>query len=137
MGIKVGRYGERSIPSLAASFGSRRRSVSPARLRPLAETDLVKQTQHYRSMAGPETGERFFEAAIDALHTIENMPGIGSLRLGELCNVPGLRSLQINRFPHGWFYLERHEYVDVVRLLSYAQDLPSLLIDPNDGRLVE
>lgn len=54
-----------------------------ARIRPLAESDLIKHTQYYRSEAGQQVGERFFDSAVDALHTIEKMPGIGSARLGE------------------------------------------------------
>jgi toxin ParE1/3/4 len=107
--------------------------VTQARLRPLAETDLIERTRYYRSEAGHAVAERFFDTAIDALHTIENMPGAGSLRLGELCDVPGLRSLRIAGFPCGWFYLERADHVDVVRLLSYARDLPTLLADVDDS----
>jgi len=61
------------------------------------------------------------------------MPGVGSLRLGDLCDVPSLRSFQISGFPCGWSYFERDHYVDVVRLLSYAQDLPALLADIDDS----
>ncbi len=107
--------------------------MTTARLRPLAETDLVERTRYYRSEAGHDIGERFFDTAIDALHTIEKMPGLGSLRLGELCAVPGLRSFRITGFPCGWFYFERDDHVDVVRLLSYAQDLPALLADADDN----
>ena len=57
------------------------------------------------------------------------MPGVGSIRLGELCDVAGLRSCRIPGFPCGWFFFQRADYIDVVRLLSYAQDLPNLLAD--------
>ena len=107
--------------------------MTSARLRPLAETDLVERTRYYRSEAGHEIGERFFDTAVDTLRTIEKMPGVGSLRLGELCDVPGLRSFRIRGFPCGWFYFERNDYVDVIRLLSYAQDLPALLADIDDS----
>jgi toxin ParE1/3/4 len=101
--------------------------VSEARLRPRAETDLVQRTRHHRSEGGEALGLRFFEAAVSTLRTIERRPGLGSLRLGELCNVPGLRSHRVDGFPCGWFYFERSDHVDVVRLLSDAQDLPRLL----------
>lgn len=104
-----------------------------ARLRPLAETDLIERTRHYRSEAGQQVGERFFDNAVNALRTIEKMPGIGSPRLGELCDVPGLRSFRISGFPCGWFYFHREDYIDVVRLLSYAQDLPNLLADVDES----
>ncbi len=103
--------------------------MTPARLRPLAQSDLIERTHYYRSNAGDETGERFFEAAISTLQTIEGMPGVGSLLLGELSDIPGLRSYRIAGFTCGWFSFERDGYVDVIRLLSYAQDLPALLSD--------
>jgi len=107
--------------------------VNRARLRPLAEHDLVQQTRYYQSAADADVAERFFDAAVEALGTIKTMPGVGSLRLGELCGVPGLRSFRINGFPHGWFYFIAESHVDVVRLLSYAQDIPALLSDTDDG----
>ena len=107
--------------------------MTSARLRPVAETDLVERTRYYRTEAGHEIGGRFFDTAVDTLHTIEKLPGVGSLRLGELCDVPGLRSFRISGFPCGWFYFERDDYVDVVRLLSYAQDLPAILADIEDS----
>lgn len=102
--------------------------MTPARLRPLAETDLIERTRYYRSEAGREVAERFFDAAVGALETIGHSPGAGSLRLGELSEVPGLRSFRIERFSCGWFYFERADHIDVVRLLSYRQDIPSLLV---------
>lgn len=107
--------------------------MTSARLRPLAQSDLIERTHYYRSSAGDETGERFFDTAVSTLRTIEEMPGVGSLLLGELSDVPGLRSYRIAGFPCGWFYFERVDYVDVIRLLSYAQDLPALLSDIDDG----
>ena len=106
--------------------------MTPAQLRPLAETDLVERTRYYRSEAGHDVAARFFDTAVHTLQTIESLPGIGSLRLGELCDVPGLRSFRIARFPCGWFYFERADHIDVVRLLSYTQDLPSLLAKVDD-----
>lgn len=77
-------------------------------------------------------GERFFAAAMVSLRSIEAMPGAGSPRVGELSDVPGLRFGRIARFPCGWCYFVRPDYVDVVRLLADAQDLPAVLagIDP-------
>ncbi len=106
--------------------------MNPARLRPLAEHDPVQQT-HYCQATDAHVAERIFNAAVDELRTIETMPGVGSPRLGELCDVAGLRSFRITGFPHGWFYFTSENYVDVVRLLSYAQDIPTLLAGTNDN----
>ena len=103
--------------------------MTVAQLRPLAENDLVERTQFYRAQGGDDLGERFFDAALAALRTIECMPDIGSLRIGEISDIAGLRSHRITGFPCGWFYFARPDHLDVVRLLAYAQDLPSLLAD--------
>ena len=107
--------------------------MTPARIRPLVEADLIERTRYYRSEAGQQTGERFFDTAVKALRTVEKVPGIGSTRLGESCDVPGLRSFRITGFPCGWFYFHRPDYIDVVRLLSYAQDLPNPLADVDES----
>ncbi|MGF1600310.1 MAG: type II toxin-antitoxin system RelE/ParE family toxin [Acidimicrobiales bacterium] len=101
--------------------------MTVAYLRPLAEQDLVERTRYYRDEGGDELGERFFEGAIASLRALERMPSIGSPRIGELCDIPGLRSYRIEGFPTGWFYLVRAEHIDVVRLLAYAQDLSAIL----------
>lgn len=101
--------------------------MTTARLRPLAEADLVERTRSYRSAGGDELGERFFDAAVSSLRSVEGMPGAGSPRIGELCDVPGLRVQCVPGFPCGWFYLVRVDHVDVVRLLAYTQDLVTIL----------
>ena len=103
--------------------------MTEVRLRPLAETDLVERTRYYRSEGGDELGSRFFEASIQALGLVERLPGAGSLRGGEIGDVPGLRHHPVAGFPCGWFYFEREGHVDVVRLLAFAQDLAAILGD--------
>jgi len=104
--------------------------VSEVRLRPLAELGLIERSEYCSSEGGDDLGRRFFDAAIVSLREIERMPGAGSPRIGELCGVAGLRSRRLSRFPCGWFYFERRDHVDVVRLLAYAQDLETILGDP-------
>jgi toxin ParE1/3/4 len=103
--------------------------VSVARLRPLAEADLVERTRYYRAEGGADLGVRFFEAAVASLRAIEKMPNAGSPRVGELCDIPGLGVRRISGFPVGWFDFVRPDHADVVRLLSDAQDLPVILAD--------
>ena len=101
--------------------------MTTVRLRPLAEADLVVRTHYYRSQRGDGLGERFFDAAIEALGSIARMPGAGSPRAGELCGIPGLRVRGIDGFPCGWFYFTSADHVDVVRLLADSQDLAMIL----------
>ncbi len=98
-------------------------------LRPLAEADLIERTAYHRQEGGDDLGERFFDAAVAALGAIGRMPGAGSPRIGELCDIPGLRVRRVAGFPCGWFYFTAADHVDVVRLLADAQDLPSILAD--------
>ena len=98
-------------------------------LRPLAEADLIERTTYYQREGGDGLGERFFDAAAAALAAIGRMPGAGSPRIGELCDIPGLRVRRIVGFPCGCFYFTADDHVDVVRLLADAQDLPAILAD--------
>ncbi len=68
-------------------------------------------------------------AARKALKQIERNPGIGSPRIGELLDIPGLRSWQLRGFPLVWFYFERDDYLDFMRLLGERQDILSMLRD--------
>lgn len=68
-------------------------------------------------------------AARKALDQIERNPGIGSRRIGKLLDIPGLRSWRLSGFPLIWFYFERDDYLDFVRLLGERQDILSILRD--------
>ena len=68
--------------------------MTDVQLRPLAEADLVERSEYYRSEGGDGLGERFFDAAIEALGDIERMPGAGSPRIGEMCGPVGWRAFR-------------------------------------------
>ena len=104
--------------------------MTSARLRPKAEDDLVNRTQYYAQVEDERLAERFLAAALAALKPIQRMPGLGSLRIGELCEVPGLRDWPVKGFPVRWFYFHRNDHLDVVRLLADAQDLMALFGPP-------
>ena len=105
--------------------------MTPARLRPLAEADLVERSRDDRLEAGTDLAERFFDAAMSALKAIERVPGTGSPRAGDLYDIAGLRVRRIERFSCGWFYFVRSDHLDVVRLLADALDL-SAIVDTLD-----
>lgn len=100
-----------------------------ARLRPQAEEDLVETARYYAKVGGSELGLKMFETAVAALDPIQRTPGIGSSRLGELCEVPGLRSWGVPGFPLRWFYFEADDHLDVARLLGDRQDIVAILGD--------
>ena len=101
--------------------------MKAARLRPRAERDLVDAARYYSKEGGMALGARMFDAALAALKPIQRMPGIGSLRLGELCDIPGLRSWGVPGFALRWFYFEMDRRLDVVRLLGERRDIASIL----------
>ena len=101
--------------------------MKPAKLRPLAEEDLVDAARHYAHEGGVALGERMFDAALAALKPIQRMPAMGSPRLGQLCEIPGLRSWRVKGFPMRWLYFEAEDHLDVVRLLGDRQDIAAIL----------
>ena len=67
--------------------------MTQARLRPLAEADLIDKTAHDRAAGGKALAERFFDSALASLRSIERMPGIGSPLVGEICDIAGLPTI--------------------------------------------
>ena len=98
-----------------------------AHLRPQAQADLVDATRHYAAQGSIDIAERMFDAAIAALETVERMPAMGSPRLGQLCDIPGLRSWRVTGFSMQWLYFESKGHLDVVRLLGDRQDIVAIL----------
>lgn len=74
-------------------------------------------------------------AARKALDPIEQNPGTGSPRIGQELGIPGLRSWCVSGFPLIWFYFEREDCLDVVRLLGERQDMLSILDVPEADNL--
>jgi toxin ParE1/3/4 len=101
--------------------------LKEARLRPLAEADLMGAVRQYGSEAGPLLAKHVFDAAMASLKPMERMPAIGSPRLGQLCDIPGLRAWRIEGLPMQWLYFERDDHLDVVRLLGDRQDIVAIL----------
>ena len=100
-----------------------------ARLRPQAEQDLVEAARYYSKHGGSTLGQRFFDAALSSLAPIRREPSMGSPRLGQLCEIPGLRSWRVQGFPVRWLYFEREDHLDIVRLLGERQDIVPILSD--------
>lgn len=98
-----------------------------AHLRPQAEADLVEAATHDAKEGSIELAVGMFDAAIAALEPIERMPGMGSPRLGLLCEISGLRSWRVTDFPMQWLYFEAEDHLDVVRLLGDRQDIVAIL----------
>lgn len=100
--------------------------MKPLALRPQARIDRQKEVRHYRDHAGPSVAQRLVNASRKALEQVRRDPAIGSPRIGELIEIPGLRSWRVAAFPLIWFYFERADCIDVVRLLGERQDILSI-----------
>jgi toxin ParE1/3/4 len=100
-------------------------------LRPQAQDDLVEAAGHYRTAGNAALAVRMVDAALASLDVVARQPGIGSPRLGHLCGIPGLRSWRVRGFPMQWFYFERADLIDVVRLLGDRQDIIRILAEPS------
>ena len=95
--------------------------------RPQARADLHAEIVHYRKQAGKRIANQLAIAADDAIRHLQQNPGTGSPRIGQTLDIPGLRSWRVSGFPLIWFYFEREDYLDVVRLLGERQDILSIL----------
>lgn len=87
----------------------------------------MEVARYYAQEGGLDLGERVLDAALAALEPIQRMPSMGSPRLGQLCDVPGLRSWRVTGFPVQWLYFEASDHLDVVRLLGDRQDVLAIL----------
>jgi len=101
--------------------------LKPAVLRPQALRDQQDEARYYRNEAGTQVAVRLVKATNAALDQIELDPGIGSPVLGKRLGVPGLRTWRVAKFPLLWFYFERGDHLDVVRLLGERQDIAVIL----------
>ncbi|NCN98491.1 MAG: type II toxin-antitoxin system RelE/ParE family toxin [Rhodoferax sp.] len=101
--------------------------MKPAIVRPQARADLRCEVLYYRKHAGKPVANQFVGAADDALQHLQNNPGTGSPRIGQILDIAGLRSWHITGFPLIWFYFEYVDHLDVVRLLGERQDILSIL----------
>ena len=89
--------------------------------------DLVEMAACYAEAGGTALAERAFTAALEALEPVQSRPGLGSPRLGRLCDIPSLRARRVRGFPMQWFYFDRKDHLDVVRLLGDGQDIVAIL----------
>lgn len=97
-------------------------------LRRAAEADIEIAFSYYLDEAGPDAALGFLNAIDVALSHIENNPGTGSPRYGELCEVPGLRLWLVSRYPYALLYVEHAEHLDVLRILHQHADIPAHLV---------
>jgi len=101
--------------------------MKPSRLRPQARRDRLAEIRHYREAGGARLAETLVLATEHALDLLERQPGMGSPTLGQRLGIPTVRSWRVAGFPLMWFYLERSNHLDIIRLLGERQDVLTIL----------
>jgi len=100
--------------------------VKPVRIRPLADADIDAALMYLRA-ENPRAASKFLASLKGAFQQLSRDPAIGSPRYAHILPAERLRMWRVTGFPYLVFYLERREYVDVLRVLHAARDLPSVL----------
>lgn len=104
---------------------ARREDVAPSKrcvLRPMARDDRRIEVRYYRQEAGAAVADKLIKAMAKALQELGRNPAIGSPTLGQLLGIAELRTWRVQGFPLTFWYFERAEHVDVVRLVGQRQD---------------
>lgn len=97
--------GPRSATRLDLPTDPRLGLVKSVEFSPLAREDFLGTYRQYLLDAGPEVANRFSDMVDQAVTTISESPGAGSLRYAEIFGVPGLRYIAPQRFPYLIFYV--------------------------------
>ena len=94
------------------------------RIRPRADRDVDLAIGHLLA-EGPSAVQQFLRELEAAVSRIAERPAIGSPRYAPLLR--GLRVWRLKRMPYLVFYLRRPAYIDVIRVLHAARDIPAAL----------
>ena len=92
-----------------------------------ATQDLEDAFSYYLDRVDIGVAERFIDELDQALTHLAQYPGTGSPRYAQLLQNEQLRFWTLNKFPYAVFYLERADYIEIVRVLHQSQDIPSHL----------
>lgn len=98
--------------------------MKPSRLREKTREDLHHAVAYYAEHA-PHMVDRFADAFLAARHHIETHPGTGSARYAKELGLAGTRFWTLNDFPYAVFYVERADFIDILRVLHQASDIPA------------
>lgn len=96
--------------------------MKPCVLRPRARQDRRDEVSYYRERAGNAVALRFVTALRAALDELGRHPATGSPLLGNALDIEGLRTWRVIGFPLTFWYFERPDCVDVVRLVGERMD---------------
>ena len=100
-------------------------SPRPVVPRARAARDIEQAIALYLQQGAQSAALKFIDAVEVAFHRLAHHPAAGSPRLGQELDLPGLRLLQVRKFPYGIFYVELPDRVDVWRVLHGRRDIPA------------
>ena len=96
--------------------------IKPYVLRPQAREDRRAEVSYYRQEAGAAVAGKLVKAMAKALQDLERNPSIGSPTLGKLLGIAALRTWRLQGFPLTFWYFERAELIEVIRLVGQRQE---------------
>ncbi|MGH8498143.1 MAG: type II toxin-antitoxin system RelE/ParE family toxin [Methylococcales bacterium] len=103
--------------------------MKPIRVRPRANTE-IDTSADYIAYDSPDAAMRFLDAVRKSFDLIGEQPGIGTQHYAHLPGLKGLRMLTVSDFEkHLVFYIERSDYIDVLRVLHGSRDIPVALLE--------
>ncbi len=105
-----------------------RATPKPLVRRARADTDVEGAIDHYLAESA-DVALGFIDSLEAAYEHIRRAPATGSPRYAHELNVPGLRFWPCSRHAHLVFYLERHDCIEVWRVLHASRDIPQCLQD--------
>ncbi|TIV73481.1 MAG: type II toxin-antitoxin system RelE/ParE family toxin [Mesorhizobium sp.] len=107
-------------------------AVKPIIPRSLALRDIEDAVDYYAREAGSHVALGYVDDLQNAYKLIVSYPASGSLRFGYEVGLPGLRSLQLKRYPYLIFYFEqtdaRASRIELSRISSASVMTPSWMV---------
>jgi toxin ParE1/3/4 len=104
--------------------------MKPYRLRDLALGDVNQALDYYDEIAS-DLADDFQSQMNSAIAHIQTHPGTGSPKYANTWAMRGssdvLRYWLMNRFPYALFYIEHSKYIEIIRVLHQASDIPKHL----------
>lgn len=101
--------------------------AKPVIPRARAHQDVEEAINHYLSEQAEQAALGFVDALEKAYAQLARHPDSGSPRHAHELGLPGLRCLQLKRYPYLIFYIERDTHIDVWRVLHGMQHIPAWL----------
>jgi toxin ParE1/3/4 len=98
----------------------------PVIRRAAADEDIGEAVDYYAAES-VSAADQFIGELKRSVDLVGKTPCIGSPRYSHELNIAGLRFQKLGKFPYLMFYIEREEYIDVLRVLHEHRDMPGQL----------